>query len=101
MENREILIDAITQTLAPKLFELCGTPPEEMGFPIYNTKEEVEGHLQQQFSPVEYWSEKAANFATGLVDALEAGGLAVADFDYDAAVSCFAKMRTDFQEPTP
>jgi hypothetical protein len=98
MTNREAFVAAFAQTLAPKLFALCGRKPEEMGFPIYDTEAEVNDHLEQQFSPVEYWTNKATQIAEGLATAFEAGGVDLSVFDYDAAVEAFRALRDDLVE---
>lgn len=95
MTNTETLEAAIAQTLAPALFRLCGKDPKEMGFPIYDTPEEVEDHLAQQFDTVAYWTEKATDLAKGLVAAIQAGGVDVGCFDYDTAAPALRAMRSD------
>lgn len=98
LSPRDVLIGALTQTIAPRLFSLSGDKPEEMGFPIYDTKEEVEDHLARQFNPVAYWTEKAREIATSLVNIMEAGGINPATFDYDKAVDVARRERPDLDE---
>jgi hypothetical protein len=98
MTNREILIEALTQTIAPRLFKLSGDKPDEMGFPIYDTPEEVDDHLSRQFDPVAYWSNKAREIATSLVNIVEAGGVDTSEFAYNKAVDAARKERPDLDE---
>lgn len=95
MTKAEIFTAALAQTLAPILYNLCGRPPEEMGFPIYETKAQVENHLQQMFDPVAYWTDKAGEIAAGLTAVLQTGGVDLEDFDYQAALPAIAAMRPD------
>lgn len=93
---KEYLIRAITQMLAPKLFVLCGDKPEEMGFPIYYTEAEVEDHLARQFDPVSYWTAKAEEIATAIVDVIYAGG-EVGELDADLFVAKSAEYAAAWQ----
>lgn len=102
MTNEELTIELLAQTLAPKLFNLFGTPPEEMGFPIYDSKEEVAVHLKRQFEPVEYWTEEGRKIAMSVFNIVKAGGLTFPDLDIDVMCKAAAKERPDMadhQEP--
>jgi hypothetical protein len=96
MEKRELLIGAITQMLAPRLFVLCGDKPEEMGFPIYDTKEEVDDHLARQFDPVTYWTDKAREIAAAIVDTIDHGGTGD-EFDGDRLIAKSAEFAAAWQ----
>lgn len=95
MTPRETLIAALAQTLAPKLFEISGDRPEEMGFPIEDSKEAFDIRMERQFSPVEYWTNEATRIATAIVDIIEAGGVSVELFDFEKAVPTIRKNRPD------
>lgn len=96
MAPREMVIELLAQTIAPRLYQLCGTKSEEMGFPIYDTKEEVENHLQQQFDPVAYWLAKAREISETLLTVVEAGGMEVKDESaVDVMCKAAAKFRVD------
>lgn len=95
MNNREKLIELLAQTIAPRLFKLFGKPPEEMGFPIYDTKGEVEEHLQRQFNPVEYWTDRAREIAVSTLTIMEAGGLTLPELNVQAMLDASAKERPD------
>ena len=85
MENREFIIRALSQMLAPRLFVLSGDKPSEMGFPFADTEDEVNERIERQFNPINYWSEKAQEIAEAIVDTLEAGGN-LSGFDIDKIV---------------
>jgi hypothetical protein len=95
MTKREGLIELIAQTLAPRLYQLCGESPEEMGFPIYDTKREVEEHLARQFDPVNYWLERGREMGASIVNIIEAGGGVLNAADLDAMCKAAAKERPD------
>lgn len=95
MSNREITIELLAQTLAPRLFKLFGKPPEEMGFPIYDTKEEVDEHLERQFNPIDYWTARGREIAVSIFKIIEAGGAALPELDIDAMCEAAASERPD------
>lgn len=96
--KREVLVEAITQNIAPRLFKLSGDNPAEMGFPIGDSKEDFEDRLARQFDPVTYWTEKAREIANSLVNIMEAGRIDFSPFDYDAAVDVAFRERPDLHE---
>lgn len=98
MDAREMLIELLAQTIAPRLYQLCGQKSEEMGFPIYDTKEEVDDHLERQFNPVGYWLTKAREIADGVIRIAEAGGVKTEDLNLDAMIAAAARERPDVTE---
>src|SRR5438045_719985 len=98
MTPREQTIELLAQTIAPRLYQLCGRKPEEMGFPIYDTKQEVMDHLQQQFNPVEYWLAKGREISEAVVSIIEATGIKFQDESaVDAMLKESAKHRPDIK----
>lgn len=97
MTNRETFVAALAQALAPTLYDIADKP-EDMGFPIYDTKEEVEDHLARQFDPASYWTARAAEIAEGLAGAFEAGSVDLSTFDYDKSVAAFMALRSDIED---
>ena len=95
MTNEEEIIEVLAQTLAPRLFELSGDNPAEMGFPIEDSKEAFEERLQRQFSPVEYWTKQARALAVIVVDLLHAGGASITDLSIEDMLKQAAQHRTD------
>ncbi len=73
MENREFLVAALTQMIAPRLFVLSGDSPAEMGFPFADDREALDERLERQFNPVDFWTGKAREFAEGVVDVMYRG----------------------------
>lgn len=98
MTNRKNMIELIAQTLAPRLYKLYGQRPEEMGFPIYETQEEVDEHLARQFDPVEYWLGKGREIGSSIIAIMEAGGTTFENVDFDAMCKAAAKERPDVNE---
>lgn len=96
MTSEEQVVELLAQTLAPNLFALFGVSPEEMGFPIYETQEEVETHLARQFSPVDYWLEEGRKIGRSVVAILTAGGADISALDIDAMLARSARERADF-----
>lgn len=94
----EKLTELLAQTLAPRLFALFGTKPQEMGFPIYDTKEEVEAHLARLFDPVAYWTDRAREMAQSTLRILVAGGVSLDTIDLQAAIDASARERPDIPQ---
>lgn len=92
---RDEVVEALAQTIAPRLYQLCGRKPEEMGFPFGDTKEEVEALLEQQFDPVGYWLKKARELAEISVSLIEAGGLTLSEVSIDAMLKAAGQYRAD------
>ncbi len=94
---RDEVIELLAQTVAPKLYQLFGQNPEDMGFPIYDTKEEVEIHLARQFDPVNYWLDQARSIAETFVSITETGGVVFGeDLNVQAMLDNAVKHRADF-----
>ncbi len=95
MDNRERFVELIGQTLAPRLYDLFGTPPEEMGFPVGDSKADFEEQVERQFNPIEYWTARGREIGQAVLNILEAGGVSVADADVDAMCKAALKERPD------
>ena len=95
MTPKEQTIELIAQTLAPRLYQLCGEKPEEMGFPIYETKSEVDDHLERQFNPVEYWMGQARRMAESIIRIIDAGGGQLDNLNIDAMCKAATGERPD------
>ena len=91
----EMTTNLLAQTLAPRLFKMFGVPPEEMGFPIYDTKEEVADHLEKQFSPVEYWTDRGREMAASILRILAAGGATIPAENFQAMIDAAIKECQD------
>ena len=97
MTPQEGFVELIGQTLAPRLYELFGTPPEEMGFPIGESKEHFEKLLERQFSPVEYWTVRGREIGQSVWNILQAGGVSFDGADLDAMCKAAGKERPDVE----
>lgn len=95
MNKREMTIELLAQTLAPRLFKFFGTPPEEMGFPIYDTPEEVEDHLAKQFDPISYWTDRGREIVVSIFNILEVGGAVILELDIAAMCKAALLERPD------
>ncbi len=101
MTSDEQFVELIGQTLAPRLFDLFGTPPEEMGFPIGDSKEHLNELLEKQFNPVEYWTEEGRKIGRSVLNILQAGGVDIQGSDIDAMLKAAMKERPDVPAATP
>ena len=99
MDNRELLIAAIAQMIAPRLFVLSGDIPDEMGFPFADDETSFNERVERQFSPVAFWTKKATEIATAVVDVLyPSGGEPEAT---DELISRSAKFAEKWQPAAP
>ena len=92
MTNRELMIRALTQMIAPRLFVLSGDNPEDMGFPFADDEEAFEEWLKRQFDPVTFWTEKASEIAEAVVDVIYPEG------DVPEVTDALIERSADFAE---
>lgn len=74
MTDRELLVKALAQMIAPRLFVLSGDEPASMGFPFADDEKSFEERLSRQFDPITFWTEKATEIAEAVVDVIYADG---------------------------
>ena len=70
MSERENLVAALTQMIAPRLFILSGDDPKTMGFPFADDKDAFAVRMSRQFDPVTFWTEMAEEISEAIVDVI-------------------------------